>query len=175
MTRARFVIAIALLLSACAQFDTGSVARRRAAEVLECEEPSVEVTAIGAYRFRGEGCGRSVVLACTAAALEPQCLPESELATAGGESEPPPADPEVAAEIEQRIRAGLEARSEDVLACVGRDRVAVRVGYAPDGSVDVALQGTLHDTPEERCVQDALEGVRVAATGTSGVVVHLVH
>ncbi|MCZ7682094.1 MAG: hypothetical protein M5U28_26190 [Sandaracinaceae bacterium] len=170
---ARSIAATALLLAACAQFDTGSVARRRAAEALECEEESVEVTAIGEYRFRGEGCGRTATVTCTAGALEPQCFEEAELLAAGGEAEPAP-DPEVAGEVEARIRAGLEARREDVLECVGRDRVAVRVGYAPDGTVEIALSGALHDTPEERCVQDALEGVRVAATGASGVVVHLV-
>ncbi len=173
MPRLPVLVVGAIVRSAGAQWDTGTVARRRAAELLECEEQSVEITAVGAYRYRGEGCGRDVVVACTAAALEPQCLRESELASAGGEEEPE-VDPEAAGRIEEHVRAGLEARRDDVLACVGRDRVAVRVGYAPDGSIDIALQGALHETPEERCVQDALEGVRVAATGASGVVVHLV-
>ncbi|HEY8427450.1 MAG TPA: hypothetical protein VIL20_03715 [Sandaracinaceae bacterium] len=170
------VAAGALALAACAQFDTGSVARRRAAQVLECDEPSTRIEAVGAYRFRGRGCGRSVVLACTAAALEPQCFPESELVASGGEDrgEREAAGPAAAANVEARIRAGLDARREDVLACVGLERVAVRVDYAEDGRVEIALQGALNGTPEERCVQDALEGVRVAATGTSGTVVHLV-
>jgi len=162
---------LAISLTGCAQIDTGSVAHRTAARLLECEPESTELTALSSYRYRAEGCGRSVQVACTAGALEPVCVGESELASAGGEVEAP-AEPEASEAIEERIRAGLEARREDVLACVGRDRVAVRVGYAPDGSVDVTLQGALHDTPEERCVQNALDGVRVA-TGAAGTVVHL--
>lgn len=160
------------MLASCGQIDTGSVAHQTAARLLECDSESTEITALGAYRYRGEGCGRSVVLACTAAALEPTCLGQGELATSGGEVDAEPADAAASEEVEDHIRAGLEARREDVLACVGRERVAVRVGYAPDGSVDVSLQGALHDTPEERCVQDTLEGVRVAA-GAAGTVVHL--
>jgi hypothetical protein len=162
---------LVLLALGCGSIDTGSVAHRTAARLLECEPESTELTALSSYRYRGEGCGRSVMVACTAAALEPQCLAESELATAGAEEEEP-ASAGASEEVEAHIRTGLEARRDDVLACVGRDRVAVRVGYAPDGSVDVSLQGALHETPEERCVQDTLEGVRVAG-GASGTVVHL--
>lgn len=162
---------LALALLACGSIDTGTVAHRTAARLLECDAESTEITALSSYRYRGQGCGRTVMVACTAAALEPQCLAESELATAGGEREEP-ASAEASEEVEARIRAGLEARRDDVLACVGRDRVAVRVGYAPDGSVDISLQGALHETPEERCVQDTLEGVRVAG-GAAGTVVHL--
>lgn len=161
----------ALLVAGCAQFDTGNAARTSAAAALECQEQNTTVTAVSAYRYRGEGCGRSVVVACTAGALEPQCLPEAELASAGGAVERAP-EAEASDEIERHIRAGLEGRREDVLACVGRERVGVRVGYAPDGSVDVTLQGELHESPEERCVQDALEGVRVGR-GAAGTVVHL--
>ncbi len=166
-----WITSLALALLSCASIDTGSVAHRTAARLLECDAESTEITALSDYRYRGEGCGRTVMVACTAAALEPQCLAESELATAGREEEEP-ASAGASEQIEAHIRAGLEARRDDVLACVGRDRVAVRVGYAPDGSVDVSLQGALHETPEERCVQDTLEGVRVAG-GASGTVVHL--
>ncbi len=183
ISRAQVQVAVglALALAGCARFDTGAVARSTAARLLECPERNVELHPVGEYRFRAEGCGRSVALACTASELEPECLRESEIASAGGEAPAPEEEAEHVAtsepdtDVEARIRAGLDARSEDVLACVGRDRVAVRVGYAPDGSVDVALQGALHGSPEERCVQDALDGVRVPATGGSGVVVHLVH
>jgi hypothetical protein len=79
-----------------------------------------------------------------------------------------------AAAIEVRIRAGLDARREDVLACVGRERVAVRVTYDGEGAVRITLQGALEGSPEEGCVRAALEGVRVPGTGASGAVVHLV-
>ena len=52
--------------------------------------------------------------------------------------------------------------------------MGVRAIYGGDGTVTFALQGDLHDSPEEACVRDALAGVRVAATGEEGVIVHLV-
>lgn len=198
-----------LLVMGCAQFDTGASAQRALAEHLGCPEERVQMTQIGAYRYRGEGCGREATVACTASQLEPQCLHEGPT-TAGGEwtsdeegSEEPrvvqpdpdahrqpavsgepsdePAGDATAgltdppdAEVESQIRAGLDARRDDVLACTGAERVAVRAGYAPDGSVALSLQGELEGTPEERCVQDALDGVRVPATGGAGVVVHLI-
>lgn len=184
-----------LFLLGCAQFDTGSAARRSAADLLDCPENEVSMTQVGAYRYRGEGCGGSVSVACTSASLEPRCLREGN--TAGGEElvleepdhdgqaddarpgEPVEEDPPRVAEtpdagIEAQIRAGLDARRDDILACVGRERVAIRAGYAPDGSVALSLQGDQAGTAEERCVQDALDGVRVAATGEAGIVVHLI-
>jgi hypothetical protein len=198
----RRLLPLALLAAAgCGQFDTGTAARRSLAEHLGCAEAQVEMTQVGAYRYRGEGCGRTATVACTASRLEPECLREGP-ATAGGRAMPeddgrgaasavqpspdahradeePTAPPPAVAErpdpdVEAQIRAGLDARREDVLACTGAERVAIRAGYAPDGSVALSLQGALADTPEERCVQDALDGVRVAATGGAGVVIHLV-
>ena len=55
-----------------------------------------------------------------------------------------------------------------MLACVGTDRAAVRVAYAPDGSLDITMQGAMRGTPEERCVQEALDGVRVETSETDG-------
>lgn len=172
-----------LALAGCAQFDTGSAARRRASELLECDEEDVGVTQVGAYRFRGEGCGRSVEVVCTAAALEPTCYRQGAVASSGGEA--PFEDDEAveaddtraeapATDVEARIRAGLDARRDDIVACVGRDRVAVRVAYDAEGAVTIGLQGELEGSPEEGCVRAALSGVRVAPTGASGVVVHLV-
>ena len=232
--RSLLVAVAAFAALSCSQWDTGSAARRTGAQALECAEPRVDPTQIAEYRYRATGCRRTVVVACTAAALEPQCFRESEPTTAGGEvafeenaaavtaepgSAPPPASssgapsgpsgaqapganaqatapgltssagaqaagadpvpepPEPGSAsadgVEERVRAGLDAHRADVLACTGADWVAVRVGYAPDGSVDVALQGPLHGSPEERCVQHVLDGVRVPATGESGVVIHL--
>lgn len=172
---------VVALLGGCGSIDTGTVARDSAARLLDCRPDDVSITAVGAYRYRGEGCGRDVIVACTSAALEPTCLRESALATAGGaapaeedEDGPPPFDEEPNAEVEARIRAGLEARKDDIFACTGLSRVGVRAAYAPDGSVSFSLQGELRESPEERCVEDALDGVRVVATGHAGVIVHLV-
>jgi len=187
-----------LLLLGCNQLDTGYAARQRIFEVLDCPEEETEVAQLGAYRYRGEGCGRALTVACTAQSLEPECVPER---SAGGEvaatiprdlearypedeplgdspregpprDEPPAAAPD--AEVEALIRAGLDARRDDILACVGAELVAVRAGYAPDGSVALSLRGSLAGSPEEGCVQDALDGVRVPARGEAGVVIHLV-
>lgn len=170
---------LALLLVGCTGIDAGDAARRDAAEALRCPRPQVETEQIGAYRYVGRGCGRVVTVACTASAFEPRCLEVSAL-TSGGMDESPRVeedaqrDAEPPPETEAQIRAGLRARRQDVLACTGRDRVAVRVAYAPDGSVSLTLQGDLESSPQQRCVQNVLSGVRVAATGTAGVVVHLV-
>ena len=185
----RLALVLAATFVGCAQIDTGSQALRALAESLDCPEARVAMTQVGAYRYRGEGCGRDTTVVCTASRLEPTCLHE---ATAGGAvaraeqgdpAEEPATDaserpPTVAATpdatVEAQIRAGLDARREDVLACVGRDRVGVRAGYAPDGSVAFSLQGDLTGSPEEACVADALDGVRVPANGEAGVVIHLV-
>jgi hypothetical protein len=160
------------VLASCATIDTGSVVHTRAVAILGCDE--VEVEQLGAYRYRAQGCGDTITLACTAAALEPECLPESTRAASEPEEEEPIADG-AAPEAEAQIRAGLDARKDDVLACAGAERVAVRAAYAPDGSVEITLQGALRGSAEERCVQEALDGVRVPASDRAGVVVHLVH
>ncbi len=189
-----------LLLVGCPELDTGHVASQRLLAALDCPASETEIEQVGAYRYVGEGCGRTATVACTASSFEPRCVPER---TSGGElaqaDEGPPVDPPAAspaglavadapdpvpepaggaegtavAAIEASIRAGLDARREDVLACVGRSRVAVRAGYAPDGSVALSLNGPLAGSPEERCVQDVLDGVRVPGGG-AGVVIHLV-
>lgn len=174
-------LSLTLLVAACSSMDTSVAARRDAAAALECPEAGVEMDQVGEYRYTGRGCGREVVVVCTASALEPRCISAASLASAGGEASSEPeaealagGDAEASNELETLIRAGLENRRDDIRACTGRERVAVRAAYAPDGSVDLTLQGELSGTPEERCVQDALDGVRVAATGEAGVVVHLV-
>lgn len=177
-----------ILASGCASFDTGSVARSSAAELLACNEAALEMSQVGAYRYRVAGCGGEVTVACTASALEPRCLRVSDAAPvaadvedhAPGEVEPSQTvapdrgpDREQQQAQEARIRAGLDARKDDVLACVGAERAAVRVAYAADGTLTFGLQGALAGSPEERCVVDALDGVRAPASGRAGVVVHL--
>ncbi|MEQ8458508.1 MAG: hypothetical protein RLO52_40950 [Sandaracinaceae bacterium] len=173
-----------ILASGCASFDTGSVARSSAAELLACNEAALEMSQVGAYRYRAAGCGGEVTVACTASALEPRCLRVSDAAPVAADVEdhaPGEVEPSqtVAPEREQeqaqeaRIRAGLDARKDDVLACVGAERAAVRVAYAADGTLTFGLQGALAGSPEERCVVDALDGVRAPASGRAGVVVHL--
>lgn len=182
-------VALLVALPCCSSWDTGTVAHESAASALECRVDDTEMEQLGAYRYRGRGCGADVVVACSASSLEPVCLRESEVVTAGdvqvaarteptepepNEDTPPPFDEEPDPEVEARIRAGLAARRDDILACTGEARVGVRAAYAPDGSVAFSLQGALADTPEQRCVENALDGVRVAATGHAGVVIHLV-
>ena len=159
---------LALALLGCANIDTGTAARRDAANAVSCPRAAMEMEQIGDYRYRGRGCGREVVVACTSSTLEPHCFAERARDAEGSSTDAPAA-------VEASIRAGLAARRDDVLACVGRERIGVRVAYAGDGEVDFALQGDLADSPEEACVREALDGVRVAATGEEGVIVHLVH
>lgn len=161
-------VALALTLVGCAGIDMGDAARRDAASAAHCPRGAMQMEQIGDYRYRGRGCGETVVVACTSSALEPRCYAERAQAAEEGSTGTPP-------DVEATIRAGLEARREDVLACVGRDRIGVRVVYEGDGEVTFMLQGDLEDSPEEACVRDALDGVRVAATGHEGVIIHLVH
>lgn len=186
-----FALLLPLPLAGCPQLDTGHVATERLLAELDCPEEETEVEQVGAYRYRGEGCGGVVTVACTASSLEPRCLPER---TAGGvdpgpepdpgpgpeprpgpgpEPGPDPERPGPDPEIEASVRSGLDARRDDVLACAARDRVAVHVAYAPDGSVAITLGGDLEGSPEEGCVADVLDGVRVAP-GHAGTVIHLV-
>lgn len=168
MTPRRLAMTLALCAAGCAGIDLGDAARRDTSEALQCPAEEVELEQLGEYRYRGDGCGREVVVACTASALEPRCYPQSTGGAEAEETEAPPPD------VEANIRGGLEARRDDVLACVGRDRIAVRAAYTGEGVVSLSLQGDLADSPEEACVRDALGGVRVAATGEEGVIIHLV-
>lgn len=107
----------------------------------------------------------------------------AETTTADAEREPPSgpdaddeAPPTHGAEIElieARIRGGLDAHRDDVLACTGRSASVVRVRYALDGSITLTLAGDLEGSPEEGCVRAAIGGVRVSA-GHEGTVMHLV-
>ncbi|MGE3634987.1 MAG: hypothetical protein AB7P00_34115 [Sandaracinaceae bacterium] len=200
---------LALPFTGCAQFDTGHSARWRLARALGCEEEQVEMEQIGAYRYRGEGCGSIATVACTSSALEPRCEIERAARSTSGDEAPAEVDAEAVASndapesaapeqtdpvpvtpqprpassstpapapagIESMIRDGLDARRDDVLACVSRDRVAVRAAYAADGTVTLSLSGELAGSAEEGCVRAALDGVRVAATDAGGVIIHLV-
>ncbi len=161
---------LAALCLGCSGIDLGVAARRDLATALECPSTEVELEQLGEYRYRGEGCGRQATVACTASALEPSCLLEGDRRL----GEDPEEITEAPPDIERMIRGGLDARRDDVLACVGRDRVGVRAAYTGEGVVSLALQGDLADSPEETCVRQVLQGVRVAATGEEGVVIHLV-
>jgi hypothetical protein len=160
-----------LLLAGCGAFDTGTVARREAARALDCAEDAVSVEETGYYRYRGVGCAGRVDLACSMGRRDPVCLiVDGALAAVGGEEAAPVASE---AEVAQAIRTRLEGRRDDLLACAGAARLAVRVTYAADGSVVIALQGERSGSPEEACVRDVLRGARLPPPGRGGVVVHL--
>lgn len=76
--------------------------------------------------------------------------------------------------VEARIRAALEERAANILACVGTDRVGVRVRYAPGKPLGIALQGDLEGSPEQECVAAELTGVRIDTERAKGTVVRVV-
>jgi hypothetical protein len=185
-------------LAACGtSWDAEYQARERAEAALECRE--VTLVKLSDVRFRASGCGGVLEVLCSSGHNEPVCLvgrarEEGRVsglseAGSGGEStldaehEPPSgpdaddeAPPTHAAEIEvieARIRAGLDAHRDDVLACTGRSASVVRARYALDGSITLTLAGDLEGSPEEGCVRAAIGGVRVGA-GHEGTVMHLV-
>jgi hypothetical protein len=94
-------------------------------------------------------------------------------ATAEGASTEGATSEEAPSPAEQAIRRGLDARADDILACVDRSSVAVRVNHRADGGISITLSGDLRDSPEESCVRVAIGDVRVPG-GAAGVVVHLV-
>ncbi|MFO0708589.1 MAG: hypothetical protein U0353_02050 [Sandaracinus sp.] len=190
--RAALVVgASAIVLLACGQWEPETVARDRAIAALDCNE--VTLTKITDNRFRASGCGGVVEVLCTAAQNEPVCLVGrareeghvsgiADLGSGGEVSDDDdttptdahdaPADDEIAA-LEARIRAGIDAHRDDVLACTGRSASVVRVRYAVDGAITLTLGGDLEGSPEEGCVRAAIGGVRVSP-GHEGTVMHLV-
>lgn len=178
-----------LCLLACGSWDDQAAATTFARETLHCFDVAVERTE--AHRFHARGCEREGDIVCSEGSLNPVCIRVAARNTSGGEAgseggetedvevastegdEPEPAPVETVSPQEQAIRRGLDARSEDVLACVDRPSVAVRVNHAADGSLSITLSGDLRDSPEEGCVRAAIGPVHVPP-GAPGVVVHLV-
>lgn len=189
----RLVLAAYVLLAACGQWDDQNRAIEVAREALGCFDVELERTEN--HRFHAAGCGGSADIACSEGSLNPVCIRVAARGTSGGEvvdevdeleTDPDaPSDGSIAAsapgeeasdlpsEAELAIRRGLDARAADVLACVDRPSVAVRVTHAADGHLTIALSGDLRGSPEEGCVRAALGDVRGPA-GEPGVVLHLV-
>jgi hypothetical protein len=80
----------------------------------------------------------------------------------------PPVSP-----AEPALRAAIDERRDDILACVGRDRAVVRFEWTASGPLAITLSGALAGTVEEGCVRAAL-GDLAAAPGTEGALLHLV-
>jgi hypothetical protein len=76
--------------------------------------------------------------------------------------------------VAARIRNALDDHASDIVACVGREPVAVRVRYVPEPPLQIGLQGDLAGTAEEACVVGALRTLAVEVQGTAGEVIHLV-
>jgi hypothetical protein len=60
------------------------------------------------------------------------------------------------------LRDAIERHKEDVLACVGADRVAV-VAESKEGKMHVGLHGNLANSAEEECVQHVLKDLKPSA------------
>jgi hypothetical protein len=170
------------LLAACGQWEDRTRALEVAREALGCFEVALEQTE--SHRFHAEGCGGTADVACSEGSLNPVCIRVAERGTSGSERPPREVideegagadapEPDAPSLAEATIRRGLDARAADVLACVDRESVAVRVTHAADGQVAITLSGELRGSPEEGCVRAALGEVRAPA-GEAGVVVHLV-
>lgn len=101
---------------------------------------------------------------------------DPDLDPSADEAPPEPTDASEGASeaAEAAIRAGIDAHRADVIACTQHDPTVVRVTYATDGTLTIALGGGLEGSPEEGCVRAALAGAR-APEGGHGTVLHLVH
>jgi len=199
LRQVRVLVSIALLGSAlvgCGEWDDQGAARDFAREQMGCFDVEIERTE--AHRFAVEGCARQIDVVCSEGSLHPICIEVALRGTSGGEAgeiddpghEVVDLDPRVEEGIDEAharveieapgpspaetaIRRGLDARSADILACVDRSTVAVRVNHAADGTLSITLSGDLRSSPEEGCVRAAIGDVRVPGA-EPGVVVHLV-
>lgn len=196
--RRGLLTSFAVLVAACGQWDDQTAAREHAREAMGCFDVEVERTE--AHRFHATGCGGEADIVCSEGSLSPVCIRVAARGTSGGEARPDEEDQDVDVDVdaatdehvdeavvtgdpdpapagptaaEVAIRRGLDARAADVIACVDRSSIAVRVNHAADGTVSVTLSGDLRSSPEEGCVRAALGDVRVPP-GEPGVVVHLV-
>jgi len=128
------------------------------------EEPGEAVRATGGEEpgaVSGRGEGRDPV-----AGADPGASPGRDTEPAASEGEPPPA-------AERSLRAALDARREDALACASRDRLVVSASWTPSGAVSLALSGDLAGSAEEGCVRAALEDLRVEGATAPGTILHL--
>ncbi len=173
----RVVVGLFLLwMLGCAGWDPEARARDQAREWLDCEEVALE--SVGESAYRASGCGRTLGVACTTSTNEPYCT-RVRIASAGGEESGARAGAEsgtgigAGVEAESLVRALLDARREDVLACASRERVVVRASWSASGDVGWTLEGELAGSPEEGCARAALGPLHVDVTA-AGTLLHLV-
>ncbi|UJR79816.1 hypothetical protein [Sandaracinus amylolyticus] len=173
---------LALVLAAaacvgCGAWDAEARARDRARDWIDCED--VELAQRAESAWRASGCGRHVDVACTTSDNEPECIrvrfadasgveTTAPVETTGGESAPSTDDTATSA-----VRASLDERREDVLACASSERVVVRVEWDATGAITLGLGGDLGGSAEEGCVRAALADLR-APSGAPGSLLHLV-
>jgi hypothetical protein len=80
--------------------------------------------------------------------------------------------PDAEWDVESALRDAVDAHASTVLVCTSQQPVAVALSWTADGALTIALRGALHGTPEEGCVAQALDGIRVPATGRTGTILH---
>ncbi|AKF07581.1 hypothetical protein [Sandaracinus amylolyticus] len=173
------VVALVAACAGCGAWDAESRARDRARDWIDCDDVDLVQRAESAWR--ASGCGRHVDVACTTSDNEPECIrvrfadasgaesaTTAPVETSGGESAPSGDDAATSA-----VRASLDARREDVLACASSERVVVRVEWDATGAITLGLGGELGGSAEEGCVRAALADLR-APSGAPGSLLHLV-
>lgn len=75
--------------------------------------------------------------------------------------------------VEQAIRAGIDARRTQVLACSGSQPIMIRARWGADGRVWLTLDRPYARTAVEQCVRDTVGGFQVT-NEAPGEVIHLV-
>jgi hypothetical protein len=74
--------------------------------------------------------------------------------------------------VETEVRSALDARADDLLACVSAPRVLVEANVDPEGNVAVSLRDLPKDDPLQGCARSAMGTLKVAPGALT--VVHLV-
>jgi len=77
-------------------------------------------------------------------------------------------------EVEIAIRQWLDANRATILGCTGTAAAVVEVRWNAHGTPTIRLEGSLHRTPGERCVIQALSNAQFQVGGQAGRIQHVV-
>lgn len=166
----------------CAGWEPEPRARALAQEIMHCD--ALTLSDGGESVWQVSGCGQEIWVACTNGRNEPYCTQVRRPGSAGGEQRAEAeadAGPAAAAvstpvprSVDASVREFLDAHVEDVLACTGGSRVALRARWDAHGTVVLFLNGALARSAEEGCVRAAVGEHTVEEPGEGGELLHLV-
>lgn len=176
---------LGICAAGCAGWEPEPRARALAQELMHCD--AVTMTDGGESVWQVNGCGNEIWVACTNGRNEPYCTQVRRPGSAGGEATASAATTDAAAAgsvaaapvpvartVDASVREFLDAHVDDVLACTGGSRVALRARWDANGTLVLFLNGAAARSAEEGCVRAAVGEHIVAEPGEGGELLHLV-